>query len=65
MRREEKHSRRYGGKIRPVSHKRKLQVAPKSLTHTVQKVTATCRPPWEIQRRQGKSVSVLRESRNE
>lgn len=44
-----------------VCHKRKLQVVPKSLTRAVQKVMATCSPPWETQRRQEKSVSVLRE----
>lgn len=51
------------GKIQfvSVSHERKLQVAPKSLTHTVQKLMAACRHLWEIQRRQEKSVSVLRE----
>lgn len=51
------------GKIQlvAVSHKRKLQVTPKSLTHTVQKAMAACRHLWEIQRRQEKSVSVLRE----
>lgn len=59
---EEVHGRNMG-KIQLVSvpHKRKLQVAPNSVTRTVQKVTAACRPPWEIQRKQEKSVSVLRE----